>query len=204
MHLRSSGAVGVNLLLVLYFGAAFVALVAMRVRGRTWGEIWGALGWRGCAPTWFALGLAIAVGTGIAAAVAFALLDPGFLRHPTPGSDQYRYARMGLSLGAVAEAFALEAFNQTLGEEVFFRGLLGGWLTSRLGFQAGNAVQAVLFLLPHLTLLLLSSRFWPILILQLAGGWLLGWLRVRSGSILPGWLSHTVINTLSDVMFMVG
>ena len=35
-------------------------------------------------------------------------------------------------------------------------GLLGGWLFGRLGFGVGNVVQAVIFLLPHLPLLLVS------------------------------------------------
>ena len=120
MHLRSSGSGGVNLLLALYLGAALVALVVMRLRGRPWTEVWTALGWRGCAPIWFAAGLLIAAVIGIGAAIAVALLDPGFVRHPTPGSDQYQYAQAGLTLGAVARAFAVEALNQTLGEEVFF------------------------------------------------------------------------------------
>jgi uncharacterized protein len=201
---RSSGSGGFNLLLIVYFGAALIALGVMRLRGRPWGEVWSALGWRGCAPVWFAWALLVAAVTAIAGGLAVALLDPGYLQHPTPGTDQYQYARIGLALGAVVRALLVEAFNEALGEEVFFRGLLGGWLTSRLGFQAGNAAQAVLFMIPHLTLLLVSVRLWPLLIVQLAGGWLLGWLRVRSGSILPGWLAHTLINTASDVMFMIG
>jgi len=52
--------------------------------------------------------------------------------------------------------FALlrEAFYVALGEEVFFRGLLGGYLERRFGFMKGNTMQAFVFLLPHLLLLL--------------------------------------------------
>lgn len=201
---RSSGSGGPNLLLVLYFGAALIALAGMRLRGRRWAQVGSALGWRGSAPIWFGAALLVAAVTGVAGVLALLLLDPGYLHHPNAGTDQYAWAGMGLSLGAVLRALLLEAFNEALGEEVFFRGLLGGWLAARLGFQAGNAVQAVLFLLPHLTLLLVSVRLWPLLVVQFAGGWLLGWLRIRSGSVLPGWLAHTLVNTMSDIAFMIG
>ncbi len=93
--------------------------------------------------------------------------------------------------------FLHEAFYVALGEEIFFRGWLGGWLNRRLGFVPGNTVQSFLFLLPHLMLLTISLQFWPILIPQFVAGWLQGWLRYKSDSILPSWLSHTLSNTLS-------
>ncbi len=83
-----------------------------------------------------------------------------------------------------------------LAEEVLFRGLLAGLLFRRFGFQIGNAIQAAVFLAPHLLLLLVSLRLWPLLPLQLIAGWVLGWLRHRSDSIAPGWLLHAVINLL--------
>ena len=83
-----------------------------------------------------------------------------------------------------------------LGEEIFFRGLLGGWLIRRFGFRNGNLIQALIFLLPHFLLLLVGLDLWPILAVQFVAGWLLGWLRFRSESILPGWLAHSLINAL--------
>lgn len=200
----SPGSLSFNPLLVVYLAIALVALGVMRHRERPWQRVWKALGWRGSDPIWFAWAVLIAVAAGGATTIAFVLLVPGYVRHPAAGTDQYAYARLGLSLASVARVFGFEAVNQTLGEEVFFRGLLGGWLMTRLGFQVGNALQAFLFLVPHLTLLIVSTRLWPILLFQLAGGWLLGWLRFRSGSILPGWLSHTIVNTAADVLFILG
>ena len=46
----------------------------------------------------------------------------------------------------------------TLGEEVFFRGLLGGALMRRLGFRWGNLLQATTSLVLHVPLLLLDVR----------------------------------------------
>jgi membrane protease YdiL (CAAX protease family) len=65
---------------------------------------------------------------------------------------------------------------------------------SNIGFAVGNTVQALIFLLPHLLLLLVSLNLWPIILVQLLAGWLLGWLRYHSDSILPGWLAHGLIN----------
>ena len=83
---------------------------------------------------------------------------------------------------------------RALGEEVFFRGLLGGILVRRLGFAVGNLLQAVIFLLPHAALLLVDASLWPLLPVQFVAGWLLGWLRTRSGSFVPGALVHAIAN----------
>jgi membrane protease YdiL (CAAX protease family) len=96
-----------------------------------------------------------------------------------------------------------EAFYVALGEEMFFRGLLGGWLMRKLGFALGNLVQAAIFLLPHLLLLQLGTAIWPVFIVQFVAGWLQGWLRYRSASILPGWLVHTLSNTSSAFSAMM-
>jgi len=71
------------------------------------------------------------------------------------------------------------------GEEMLFRGWLAGVLFRKLGFARGNAIQALVFLAPHTLLLLVSPTLWPILPVQLIAGWLLGWLRHRSGSVAP-------------------
>lgn len=193
-----------NPLLIVWLAPSVVTLAVMRRRDRPWERIAALLGWRLCGWTWYLWGVAIALGVGALTIAAFLLLDPALLLHPPPGTDQHVYARLGLSAGTVALAFVWEAVFSTLGEEVFFRGLLGGWLMERLGFQLGNLIQAACFLAPHLLLLLINLRLWPVLLFQLAGGWLLGWLRHRSGSILPGWLSHTLINTASDALAMLG
>jgi hypothetical protein len=51
--------------------------------------------------------------------------------HPQQGVTLYYYARLGFSPVSVLIAFLKESFFTSLGEEVFFRGLLGGWLMRR-------------------------------------------------------------------------
>ncbi len=69
-----------------------------------------------------------------------------------------------------------------------------------LGFAIGNVLQALVFLAPHLLLLLVSSSFWPLLPVQLLAGWLLGLLRERSGSIGPPTAAHVAANVLGPLL----
>lgn len=89
---------------------------------------------------------------------------------------------------------AVTAVLWAFGEEVFFRGLLGGVLMRRLGFAWGNLLQAVVLLLVHLPLLLIDTRLWPLLPAQFAASWVLGWLRHRTGTYLPGAVVHATVS----------
>lgn len=119
-----------------------------------------------------------------------------------PNINISAYAGWTLSVTSFLLVWLREAIYVALGEEIFFRGFLGGWLVRRLGFAIGNTVQALVFLLPHLLLLLVSQSLWPIIIVQLIAGWLLGWLWYRSNSILPGWLAHSLTNAFGALAAM--
>lgn len=88
---------------------------------------------------------------------------------------------------------------RAVGEEVFFRGFLQGLLRRRLAFWPANLAQGVLFLLPHLLLLLVDARMWPILPVQFLAGLTMGWLRERSGSIGPPSLVHALLNVVAGL-----
>lgn len=94
---------------------------------------------------------------------------------------------LGLSLlyGVVKTGFA---------EEFLFRGLIAGSLGRRLPLWSANLVQAAIFLLPHLFLLIVMERIWGILVLVFLGALVSGWLRIRSGSILAPWMLHATAN----------
>jgi len=94
-------------------------------------------------------------------------------------------------------------FETGLGEELFFRGLIGGWLGRRTRLWIANVIQAAIFTLPHLLLLLVEPRLWPIAFaLPFISGLMLGWLRLKSGSIFPGWIAHGFGNAFSALIVM--
>ncbi len=192
-----------NLLTIIFILPSLVTLVVMRIRRKPWTEISSVLGWRWSAPVYFLWAIVFTLII-TALALPFALLvAPGLYLHPSPGTTTYIYARLGLSLSSVIIALLNEFLFTALGEEVFFRGLLGGGLMKRLGFLVGNLLQTIIFLIPHLLVLFVSLRFWPLLLFPAIAGWLAGWLRYRSNSILPGMLTHGLGNTFSDIFAMV-
>jgi len=180
-----------------------ITLIVLRIRRQPWVKIFSLLGWRLGAPVYYlwALGLALISALPLLAIALFVF--PDLYRHPAQGTTLYDFARLGFSFFSVLSAFLYEFFYTALGEEVFFRGLVGGWLLRRFGFWVGNSLQTLIFLLPHLPILLVGLNLWPLLILQFLAGWLLGWLRYKSDSILPGMVMHALVNTLSDLLAML-
>jgi membrane protease YdiL (CAAX protease family) len=71
-------------------------------------------------------------------------------------------------------------------EELVFRGLLYGWIAGRWGGTAGLVVSSLAFALAH------WEPAHVILVLPL--GFLFGWLRRRTDSLLPSLFSHIVNN----------
>jgi len=113
------------------------------------------------------------------------------------------YEELLLSLSSFLYALFREVFYVALGEEILFRGLLGGYFERRFGFMKGNTVQVFIFLLPHLLLLYVSVSFSVVVVVQFFAGWIFGWLRLRSGSIFPSWLSHSIVNVLGALSTMM-
>lgn len=114
------------------------------------------------------------------------------------------YAGWSLGFVTLLQAFGRELLYTALGEELFFRGFVAGQLFRHLSFQRANALQTLVFMLPHLALLaVLGLNFWPLLIPVVVAGWLLGWLRYNSGSIFPGVLAHGLVNTAAAAFAML-
>lgn len=110
------------------------------------------------------------------------------------GSAAQAFAGLGFSLQAAAMALLYGVVKTGFSEEFFFRGLIAGSLGRRLPFIWANLLQAVIFLAPHLLLLFIVPELWAFLLLVFAAGLLLGWLRIKSGSILAPWLFHATAN----------
>ena len=84
-------------------------------------------------------------------------------------------------------AFVLIAVCPALFEELAFRGYLLGRFESVMGARDALILQAMLFAILHMSLLMLPPLF--------LGGLLLGLLRRRTGSLLPGIAMHFVWNS---------
>lgn len=185
----------------LLIGITLLFVAFRRWRGDAWREALGKVGLRGTEPRYIIYGLAIAAALASLFWVVFRFFTP-MDSLSGPNVSQSNYADWERTAANVGRVLLLEAFTVTLGEELFFRGLLGGALMRRFGFQIGNLLQSLIFLLPHLLLLTVSLRLAGVVAMQWASGWLMGWLFWRSKSILPGWLAHTLMNTLSAVSLM--
>lgn len=91
-----------------------------------------------------------------------------------------------LSYGVIATGFP---------EELLFRGLIAGTLFRRMSFIKANFLQAAIFMLPHLLILLVAPQLWLLaIVLPLTLGLIGGWLRHTSGSIFPSVLIHATTN----------
>ena len=192
-----------NVATIFFLLPSLITLIVLRIRRTPWQKTLAILGWRLGKPIhylWAALFCLL--GVIISIPVALFVL-PDVYRHPTPGDTLYYYAHLGLSALSILSAFLNETFFTALGEEAFFRGLLGGWLMRRFGFLVGNTLQTLIFLLPHVPILFVSASLWPVLAFPVLAGWVNGWLRYKSDSIFPGMLIHAVTNTISDVLAMV-
>ena len=158
------------------------------------------LGWISSKSIFFLQGLGMAIPIGVLMLVIMQMIPESVMENPMVSTSFY--AGWSPSLSSFLFAWMREAFYVALGEEIFFRGLLGVWLERRYGFRIGNIVQAGVFLLPHLLLLMVSTSFWLVIVVQFLAGWVLGLLRSRSGSILPGWLAHSLMNAVGALASM--
>ena len=115
------------------------------------------------------------------------------IRH---GSMYRQFAGLGLGGQAIAMAFLYGVVQTGFTEELLFRGLIAGSLSRALPFVWANLAQALLFLLPHLGILIVAREtwLWGMLPVVYAVALVFGWLRIRSGSILGSWLIHASSN----------
>ena len=179
---------------------SIISVAVRRRRGEKWKDVFEKIGWQGSRPIYFLWSLGVIILVGGLGWLALQAVPSEVLQDPNINISDY--TGWTLSVSSFLLVWLREAIYVALGEEIFFRGFLGGWLVRRLGFAIGNTIQALIFILPHLLLLLVSQSLWPIIIVQLIAGWLMGWLRYRSNSILPGWLAHSLSNAIGALSAM--
>jgi membrane protease YdiL (CAAX protease family) len=182
--------------LLLYAIPCAIYAIVQRLRGTTsWSQIASNLGLRRSQPVYYVWAVVFFAVLGLLSLVTIFVFFPGY--YDRPGVAASQYAGVELGIFTVSYAFVREAVYVALGEELFFRGLVGSWLMRHLGFWVGNALQSLVFLAPHLFVLSAGLELWPLLLAPLVSGWLYGWLLYRSGSILPGWLGHSLAIALA-------
>jgi uncharacterized protein len=181
--------------LLFYAIPCAIYAIVRRLRGTTWSQIASNLGLRSSQPVYYVWAVVFFVVLGLISLVTISVFFPGY--YDRPGIAASQYAGVELGILTVSYAFVREAVYVALGEELFFRGLVGGWLMRSLGFWVGNALQSLVFLVPHLFVLSAGVDLWLLLLAPFVSGWLYGWLLYRSGSILPGWLGHSLAIALA-------
>lgn len=189
----SSAVTSAVLELVILSLPSLIYVRRLRRSGRSKHASLSAVGLRPGTQSTYALALGLVIPVTALAAILLQLIPTSVLHG---GSKNITVAGVPSTAGDYAAVVLL-----ALAEEMLFRGFVAGLLFRRFGFRTGNIIQALIFLMPHLLLLLVSLRLWPLLPLQLTAGWVLGWLRQRSDSIGPGWLAHALVNLLPALLF---
>lgn len=95
-----------------------------------------------------------------------------------------------------------------IAEELVYRGVIQSWLNGCLPrpwnfagapLGLGFVITAVVFWAVHAFIVIPPAQisfYWPTVTLQLIVGLGFGWLRERTGSIVPGILAHNLVNIL--------
>ena len=110
----------------------------------------------------------------------------------------------GLGMAAVPAILVYALFNTALPEEIIFRGFLLKRVQNKFGFNAANAVQAVIFGIVHAVMffnLVGMVKAVIILIFTAMIAWAMGYINEKkaNGSIIPSWIIHTIANIFSGV-----
>ena len=121
--------------------------------------------------------------------------------------DAAESAYQGMGLGALPTVLVYAFLQTGLSEEILFRGFLLKRLMAKWGFVVANIVQALIFGALHLTLVWGQVGFLAgmvIVIYPMIPAVLMSILNEKKadGSILPSWLVHGTLNTVSALMVL--
>jgi membrane protease YdiL (CAAX protease family) len=84
-------------------------------------------------------------------------------------------------------------------EELFFRGLVYGWLDGRWGWRSAFIMSSLLFAAAHFQWQAAGWYRLAYVLAVLPLGLLFGWLRRRTGSLLPSFAAHVANNSFAVV-----
>ncbi|MEO8064468.1 MAG: type II CAAX endopeptidase family protein [Pseudomonadota bacterium] len=97
---------------------------------------------------------------------------------------------------SVWQLLALCSLAPAVLEEIAFRGIIFDRLSRVLGEREGWVVQAALFSVLHLSPVIFPTHF--------AMGLIFGWLRMRTGSLIPGMILHGAWNATIILLELKG
>ncbi len=145
---------------------------------------------------WTAIGLGI--GGGIVLRIVSGIAGAPFI-HWVQEEQRNRPPIEGfhLSGGTILVAFLVICVGAPLFEELFFRGVLLPALARRMPVQAALVVQAALFASLHLAFRMGTASVIFTLAVIGVGGYGLGFLRVKTHSLVPGILAHSTFNAIA-------
>jgi membrane protease YdiL (CAAX protease family) len=110
------------------------------------------------------------------------------------GSPQASFLGLGWAWPAIPMALLYGIVKTGFAEEFLFRGMIAGALARKTSFGRANLLQALIFLAPHLLVMLVMPELWPILPVIFVTSLFAGWVRIRSGSFLGPWILHAAVN----------
>ena len=138
---------------------------------------------RRVAPGWFAVAAGCAIPTFLIAHATVTALVRTFGLEDIAYLDSFQREGYGLSWGVLLICVQPGVF-----EELAFRGVILSSLQLAIGNKEALLVSAMMFAILHLSLPSMPHLF--------VIGLVLGWLRLRTGSLLPGMLMHFTHNLL--------
>lgn len=116
-------------------------------------------------------------------------------------------AYKGMGLTALPSVLVYSYIQTALSEEIIFRGFLLKRLMTKFGFVAANIIQALIFGAIHLTMVwgqvgIVAGII--IVIYPMIPAVAMAYLNEKKadGSIIPSWIIHGTLNTLSTVISM--
>jgi len=110
------------------------------------------------------------------------------------GTALYDFVGLELGVHAITLVLLHTVIKTGLTEEILFRGLIAGSISRRLPVFWANTTQALIFLLPHLLIIYIMPEMWALLPIIFVMGLVVGWIRIKSGSIIGPWLIHGSTN----------
>jgi membrane protease YdiL (CAAX protease family) len=128
--------------------------------------------------------------------VLVALADRGF-SSPTSTAPQVLGTTPTSTTGWVV-VITLAVIGAPIVEELFFRGLIQGAFTRRVGAVPAIFVTALIFCSAHV---LGEGPLAPVVLFPV--GLILGYLRYQSGRLAPGMVAHATFNATLFVLFLV-